>query len=99
MSAPICINCNAKACWYDDSRKSYSNYCSNTCRSSVQQPTYTTISSQKRPPTYYGTHAIQGQPICQMCNNAAYYDGYKYSPGCGRGHAQQAIAKGFTGPR
>lgn len=42
--------------------------------------------------------AYQGQPICRMCPAPAFYDGYKFSPGCGRRHAQEAMAQGFTTP-
>lgn len=45
--------------------------------------------------------ASQGQPICRMCSQPAYWDANnnKYSPGCGITHANQAIRSGYTTPR
>ncbi len=45
--------------------------------------------------------ANPGQPKCRECDKPAYWDEAKqhYSPGCGKTHANQAIAKGFHGPQ
>ena len=42
----------------------------------------------------------QGQPLCYICKQAAYYDftTKKFSPGCGKTHAQLAISKGLFHP-
>ncbi|AVG46890.1 hypothetical protein [Acanthamoeba polyphaga mimivirus] len=36
--------------------------------------------------------------MCRICRAPAFYDGQKFSPGCGRRHAQEAISRGFTTP-
>lgn len=43
----------------------------------------------------------QGQPLCQICNRAAYYDQARgeFAPGCTREHSRQAIARGLKHPR
>lgn len=84
----ICSQCKIKPCWYDAAAGRYSPYCSNSCRQSVQ--TVYTVQS---------TPATQGQPLCRICSSAAFFDGKRFSPGCGRSHAQQAINQGFTTPR
>ena len=102
MNVPKCIKCQ-KPCWFDMARGTYSSYCGNTCRLGLAQPVqnHQPISRPvSQPiPIHRPTHAVQGQPICRMCSNAAFYDGYKFSPGCGRTHASEAIALGFTTPR
>ncbi|ANB50193.1 hypothetical protein [Powai lake megavirus] len=42
--------------------------------------------------------AYQGQPMCRICRAPAFYDGQKFSPGCGKRHAQEAMARGFMTP-
>ena len=89
MNAPKCIKCQL-TCWFDKSKGTYSSYCGNTCR----------LGQVSQPVQYYQpTTAKQGQFMCRICSNAAFYDGRKFSPGCGRTHATQAIAMGFTTPR
>ena len=47
------------------------------------------------------TPITQGQPLCQICNNPAFYDSSikSFAPGCCRSHSQQAISRGHTKPR
>lgn len=84
-----CNQCHINPCWFDTTSNKYSPYCSNTCRQSAGGIGYNP------------TPAVMGQPLCQICSNAAFYDvnSKKYSPGCGRTHAQQAMARGLYGPR
>lgn len=84
----ICTHCKSRPTWYDSSRKSFSLYCSNTCRNAA------TI-------VYKPQIAHQGQPLCRLCDNASFYDKAKnsYSPGCTKNHALSAIKQGFTSPR
>ena len=89
MNTPICTVCRSRSCYYDSSRASYSPYCSNTCKQNGQ-----TFVQKSQP-----MRAVQGQPICRMCYNAAFYDGTKYSPGCCKSHAQQAMSYGFYTPK
>ena len=88
MNTPLCTVCHVRTCWWDSKNSLYSPYCGNTCRLSQ---------NQNRP--YQPTRAVQGQPICRICDNVAYFDGFRWSPGCSRTHAQMAIARGCHTPR
>jgi hypothetical protein len=88
-----CKRCG-KLAFFDTRYGRYSEFCSNTCR-------FANPNVQSQPQQYVKSQAVQGQPLCQMCSYAAWYDqiNKKYSPGCGRAHAQQAISRGLYGPR
>ena len=96
MSAPNCTVCS-RPCYFDPNRGCYSATCSRTCQSRLSQQSYHQQSQQQ--PRYNPQRAVQGQPICRMCDNAAFFDGIRFSPGCGRSHANIAIQRGFTTPR
>ena len=95
MNAQFCSVCHLKPRFFDHQRGCYSATCSRTCQSRLSQQSQ----PQQTQPRYNPQTAVQGQPICRMCNNAAFFDGRDYSPGCGRYHANQAIQLGFRTPR
>ena len=47
------------------------------------------------------TRAIQGQPMCRICSNAAFFDdeSKRFYPGCTKSHSRQAIGLGYIKPR
>ena len=65
-----------------------SQWCSNTCRFSGKDNAYNNTPQQ-------------GQPLCRICNNAAFFDSTtkKFAPGCTRSHTQQALSAGFHSAR
>lgn len=87
-----CTVCHVKPCWFDTAKNQYSPYCSNSCRIKML------TNQHKFVPIYNPNPAIQGQPICQICSNAAYFDGTKYSPGCCKSHCMKAQKLGLYAP-
>ena len=87
----LCQIC-ANGAFYDHSGKKWSPGCTYShAVEAGRRGLYT--------PRYVTAPAVQGQPLCQICDNAAYYDGHKYSPGCNRTHANLAHSQGLHNPR
>ena len=108
MNAPTCTKC-LRPCFFDRKSMTYSPYCGNTCRLSIpaprQQPRHQQPQPQQQyipqPQQYVPQRAVQGNPICICCHNAAFFDTKKgkFSPGCTLTHSRQAIRMGYHMPR
>ncbi len=75
-----------------------SKWCGNTCRtnttvSGLQSTTVSGLQSTSQQNSY----PTQGTPLCQICNNAAFFDTQRntWAPGCSRTHTDIAKQRGL----